>query len=517
LSLQRQYQGDPRLHYGLVLGLIAASLILFYAASRPREPAFVSDSNFYLAGAESLAETGQYRLITHQGAPWIGLYPPLQSAYLSLYWRLEPSFPANLGLLQSGMVLLVVMACLALFAIQCHFGVTVLFAALLSLALGLSPTLYVLAYSFFSDVLFAGLAFGLILDWLYLPAGKGRWAASGLLLGLMYLTRTAALGIAAPMLCFAGWAAVRSRTGWPLVLTVAPVGMAIYIWNFAMPHGTPTYITLLVDAYHQHAGWFQNGWPSFARYVRDQSVDFLSGRDLLRTIFPSFEPIFSSSLPGWLLKGLTWIAGALFLFSAAIGYVRDSWKEKHAALAVLLCYSIELILWPWRLEPRTLIPLLPLAIVWSAKGWNAFRDRGNRLARMGSLAGLGTLLLFNCFVTLEQSKWLSAFGALPELRDIAERIGKEIPAGHTIAAGTDLPLFQFYHYSGGRCVPFVKYGPVKASQTNQAEYLLLWQPSSSFSSHLRPIFRSSGLNYQLSRAVSSPIQPALPNNLDQLR
>ena len=54
------------------------------------------DTNLYIEGARSLAEGAGYRHVIHVGEPPLRLYPPGQSAFLALPWKLGGGqFPEN--------------------------------------------------------------------------------------------------------------------------------------------------------------------------------------------------------------------------------------------------------------------------------------------------------------------------------------------------------------------------------------------------------------------------------------
>src|SRR6266446_6879414 len=98
----------PRSRYDRLI-LLAVLLVLagFYLRYQPIRLAHYTDPLVYLSGAESLAEGNGYRFVAHAGTPRITVHPPLQSAYLSLFWRLNPDFPANIPWLYGAMVLTV--------------------------------------------------------------------------------------------------------------------------------------------------------------------------------------------------------------------------------------------------------------------------------------------------------------------------------------------------------------------------------------------------------------------------
>ena len=54
------------------------------------------DDGIYWVTAKSLADGDGYRVASLPGKPYAIKYPPLYPLYLSIAWRLQPSFPQNL-------------------------------------------------------------------------------------------------------------------------------------------------------------------------------------------------------------------------------------------------------------------------------------------------------------------------------------------------------------------------------------------------------------------------------------
>src|SRR5690606_18794717 len=147
-----------------------------------------------LAGAKSLADGHGYRMILYDDSPAIGLYPPLQSLFLAALWLLDGRFPENIALLNAGMVFLVVTSVAMLFLALRRCGMARAMAMLVPLCLAAQPMVYDAAFSVMSDILFSVLGYSLAILWLGKTPGSPavRWLGTGLILGLMYLTRTAA-------------------------------------------------------------------------------------------------------------------------------------------------------------------------------------------------------------------------------------------------------------------------------------------------------------------------------------
>ena len=58
----------------------------------------LQDDGMYLIDGQALAQGAGYRILSLPAQPFDTRYPPLYPLYLSLAWRVIPSFPANLSL-----------------------------------------------------------------------------------------------------------------------------------------------------------------------------------------------------------------------------------------------------------------------------------------------------------------------------------------------------------------------------------------------------------------------------------
>ena len=349
--------------------LVAIAFFHFFA--RPEFVLHSTDSVYYLAGAKSLAEGTGYRMVLYDDAPRIGLYPPLQSFYLSLFWRLNGSFPANLWLLQSGMVGLILLTSTLLYFVLLRCRAPLWFAALLSLSFAVQPNTYVNAIAMMSDLLFATLSFSLALWWLgrredFAPR---HWWVSGILLGLMFLTRTAA----APILLGTGLAlsanAVFRRQWRPLFWCVAPMAAAVAFWML-FPKDTLTYGHYYRET--EDGNVFARGLSGYLLQCGLRAIRYAS-TELVECITAGTPQFLASVFPAsavWLQTcrvavGLIAFAAVLL---AAFGYCRHSARVWRVIGAILLLYYVQIIFWPWELGPRAVMPLLPFLCIGFTEG-----------------------------------------------------------------------------------------------------------------------------------------------------
>lgn len=93
---------------GLILVVAVTACVLAVRCMKGHLPYFgqYHDDALYVVTAKSLAEGAGYKIISLPGAPAQTKYPILYPLLLSILWRLNPRFPANLELFQAcGLVL----------------------------------------------------------------------------------------------------------------------------------------------------------------------------------------------------------------------------------------------------------------------------------------------------------------------------------------------------------------------------------------------------------------------------
>lgn len=152
------------------------------------------DDSIYYVGAKSLAQDGTFRLLSLPGEPASTKFPPFWPAYLSLAWKLDPSFPGNLKI-ATWLAWLPVPFYLA--GVCWWFrrqGFSDRETVVLTLYCGCIPLFLFLAGSLMSEVFFGMLLFSVfVLVWDATTAG--RVVVAGVVGGLAFLTRSAGLAL----------------------------------------------------------------------------------------------------------------------------------------------------------------------------------------------------------------------------------------------------------------------------------------------------------------------------------
>jgi hypothetical protein len=224
---------------GAFLGIVALAAGPIWVSREQWHFGQSYDDQIYWILAKAIASGKGYRFLSLPGAPYAVKYPPLYPLYLSIAWRLNRSFPGNLATAAILHALLLPVFVALLFILLRQLGLswrrTVLISAL---AIG-THAMILLNITLFSEMLFGCFLLGTFITVERSAALNVRrphwWAmAGGLLAGLAYLTRSAALPVfaAVPLFYF-----LRKRfrlTGWFFAIAAPPAG-AWLVWGALHP------------------------------------------------------------------------------------------------------------------------------------------------------------------------------------------------------------------------------------------------------------------------------------------
>ena len=234
-------------------------LVLIFASycwfTQWRAFGYWADPVIYVEGARSLVEQGMYRHESHAGTPKISLYPPIQSAWLSIPWRLNPSFPENVPWLNGSMIVLACGTLAVGFVFLRRAGLPVGLCAGLTFNWAISASWNAFIYWLSSDIGFTGWCVGLGLLWLTPKLSTNtRWWLTGIGLALGYWWRSAALGLIAGTGLVTLWIAIRHRRFLPLIAITVPVLVAGLGWKQLAGPG-PGYASIWKVLIADMGGW----------------------------------------------------------------------------------------------------------------------------------------------------------------------------------------------------------------------------------------------------------------------
>lgn len=206
------------------------------------------DDGVYMVTAKSLATGGGYRHLNLPGQPYATKYPPLFPLFLSMAWRIRPDFPGTLvtaSILQD--CLLPVYLALLLLMLR-QLGLSWRRTFLVAAMTVVSFSFVFLTITLYSELLFGCFLLGAI--WAIERAAVSnsvRWALfGGVLTGLAYLTRSAALPMVAAVPVFF-FLRKRLRLSLFFFACALPLMLAWHLWTAV--HAPAAVGTAYLDEY----------------------------------------------------------------------------------------------------------------------------------------------------------------------------------------------------------------------------------------------------------------------------
>jgi len=434
----------PQTRFPLLVCLLTLLIIGFVTfALLPKTTPHSVDANTYLSGAISLAQGQGYHAATQLDHPPVTIYPPLNSFYLSLVWRLNPDFPSNIVTLNLGMMALGLGVCACLFVLLHRMDLPLIITTLLTLTLGLSPSWLTLQTFLFSDVLLTLFACFLWLLWWRedkQPTPTMYWL-TGLLLSLSILTRTAAL----PWIGAAGlillWRFRFSRT-WQWAAVLLLPFLACIWWRHWSASG------------YSYGNYFQmslqetGGLRKYFTDTLSQAWKYLGGEHAIEMLSPAFKRLgvgrFTQNLPATLvavIKVFTAVCAFGLMVLTGIG-CRAKWNRLTPYILLPIgLYLLELIVWPFPLGYRVLLPLLPVFLAWIWAGYMTVGSKwlpAPKLTRLAAVMLVGNLLL-NGVLAVRLEREYAYPEKLTEIKEMADWVTKNTSVSNRIAIDAIVP------------------------------------------------------------------------------
>lgn len=309
-----------------------------------------NDDGFYWVTAKSLASGEGYRVISLPGKPYSVKYPPLYPLYLSIAWRLQPSFPASLSVAAGLQALLLPIYLALLLILFRQFGFTWRRSFLLAGMTIVTLQAVLLTIMLFSELLFGCFLIATVLVTeraTTLTGRASRWWAlvGGLLAGLAYLTRNAALPIfaAVPVFLF-----LRRRLSLaPYFFAFAlPIAGGWHLWTFA--HANPNVDPVNTNYFQEYLRAIQLSgfWPMVFKQTAA-----LSGA-VADTFITQVNDVFS----GIPLQNV-------FLLAAVAGAIRLGRKRSWPLFVIFTgFYLVMLVCWWFEGISRLIAPVWPVLL-----------------------------------------------------------------------------------------------------------------------------------------------------------
>ncbi len=307
----------------------------------------LQDDGLYFIGGKALGSGTGYKILSLPGEPYQTKYPPLYPLYLSLAWRMNPAFPANLPLtlMLSWLALPVVLWLFHLwlrrngFADRSAWLVTALFA--------LNP--YVLFFVsnlgselFFMIFMFAAMFFAERTD--------RRYSAliAGLLAGAGYLARTAGIALLPAAVIYFLWNKQSRRALW-FTVGMIPAVAGWTLWTHA--HAAPGHdiVTLCYTSYIGYQ-FYNVGWDNLATVLWQNASALLVSMGSL--VFPQML----QGLPEKMLLPPLGIAMIL----GCVGLVRAGCARLYSWFGLISL--LMLVIWHFPPNQRFILPVAPLLL-----------------------------------------------------------------------------------------------------------------------------------------------------------
>jgi hypothetical protein len=444
----------------LLAALTPSGLLAWRFRDMPHVGIF-HDDGIYLVSAQSLARNGEYRIASLPGEPYQTKYPPLYPLLLSVAWRLQPSFPANLPL-----AMLLTWSALPIYLLlsfvlfrELRFGR--LASAVVCLIQGWNLHTTLVGIRLLSDLPFCAL----LLASLILAERASRTTSprapcllavlAGFLGGTAYLTRTAGLPllISSP-LCFL----LRRQPGRAALFVMAMLpfvaGWNLWVSRHLSPQSDPLmlYYTDYLGYYRYNVTW--QGLPSLLwRNLRGLALTLESLLTASMTVaFPRLDPL------------------CLFLLCslAGVGLLVARGLAGHYAVFGVL-YVPLVLSWHYPPTPRFVLPLYPLLLaglaIALARCFGALRSLARsplvheRLAASVALSGLGGLLCLLLLWHVQMFATIVASFQAERSRFLAQRptfewIARSLPANANFLAYHDPGLYLLTgHHAAAMHVP----------------------------------------------------------------
>ena len=376
----------------LVLALAIVSALSFCWENRDI-PGFGSlqDDAIYMLSAQSMSEGNGYRLAHLPGAPAQTKYPPLYPAALALVW----AWQHNLSTALHAVGFIGAVSALAIAWLSCRlflvFGFEKAAAVLLAAFVLSNGTLLHLSIFAMTELPYTAFLLATILLGEMAGARSWRWSlATGLVAGLAYLTRTAALPLAitipAILLLRRRW-----RHAVAFLAGLAPAIISWQIWLSAHPPNAQDWV---LRFYTDYAG------------MERATVTWSNAGQILYTNFDTLLTGFGNLavfLIGYSEVGHH--AARLIAIAAIMGACRLSRRANcwnYAAYALVYCGI--LTVWHYPPNERFTLPLMPLLLagLWTEAGhligtvqasWRK-PEPSQRVAAAGVAAALSAFAVF---------------------------------------------------------------------------------------------------------------------------
>jgi hypothetical protein len=433
----------------LLLPGLVALLALFVATLTitPWPVGVFEDDGIYTVLGKALATGEGYRMINLPGAPHATHYPPGYPFFLSLLWRLAPSFPDNIVVFKFANAVLLSLAAVGAYLFGCErLRLSPFAAAVTAMAGTLSITVLLVTGVVLSEPLFMCLLLPalLVVERSAEKRSVPLAAIGGALLGAAALVRTiGAVAIPAALVVLLLRRHVRAAVA--LAAAAALLLVPWQIWVTAYQHEIPP---VLAGKYGAYGPWvvdaYREGGLEFALKVAQLNMEDLA------------------HLLGYLFLPLRWTVPTFVASACAAGLILGGLFAARRQIPVtgsfLALYGLVVLLWPYDSD-RFVLPLWPLLTIALASSgralWQWAPSRTPvRLARWVALGLFGGVLAGHAWYNVRgyrQQRWaLVQRDAGTKARPFVEWVARYTRIDDVVSTEHDLIV---YLYTGRRGVP----------------------------------------------------------------
>jgi hypothetical protein len=430
------------------LVLTAVVLLVAMLTVTPWPVGVFEDDAIYAVLAKALATGEGYRMINLPGAPHATHFPPGYPFFLSLLWRIAPSFPENVVVFKFANAALLSLASLGAYRFgRSPLGLSPLVAAGVAMAGTLSLAVLLVTGVVLSEPLFMALLLpALLLAERSAEEGEVRLAVlAGLLVGAAALVRTiGAVAIPAALVVLLFRRRVLPAVAFAMASALFLVPWQL--WLAAYQHEVPP---VLMGKYGAYGPWLAAGY-------REGGVDYalsLAARSLKDLQF----------LIGYFfLPFLRWpalnLASCIAAVALMVGGLFSTRRRMPVTAVFLALYGLVVVFWPY-VPDRFVLPLWPLLMfaLWSAGHalwrWAPIAGRG-RIARTAALALLAVVLAGHAWYNVRgyRGEWWASVqrDSGRKAKPLVEWVARNTALNDVVSTEHDLIV---YLYTGRRAVP----------------------------------------------------------------